>query len=213
MEEILNQITETLLKSNDIFIYIFLFLSSIIENLFPPIPGDTITAFGAFLVGTGRLNYYLVYIITAFGSVLGFMMLFWIGRFLGIKFFQEKNYKHFSAEKIAEAESWIIKYGYFVVFGNRFLPGVRSVISIVTGISQLKSKWVFLLALASSSIWNLIWIHTGYLLGNNWDIVKEKMGKILGQYNIIVTVIIITMVAIYIIYKKKRKTQTENETP
>ena len=184
MEKLLNNIIDALLPMSDVFLYVFLFLSAVIENLFPPIPGDTITAFGAFLVGTGRLDYLLVYISTTLGSVLGFVMLFIVGKFLGKKFFQEKDYKYFSARKIAVTEQWILKYGYYVVLGNRFLPGIRSVISIVSGISMLKTSRVLLLALVSSSIWNLIWIHAGFLLGNNWNAVREEMSNLLQNYNI-----------------------------
>jgi len=69
MTDFINDIIQFLLPHNDIYLYIFLFLSAVVENLFPPIPGDTITAFGAFLVGTGRLDFLLVYTSTTLGSV------------------------------------------------------------------------------------------------------------------------------------------------
>ena len=53
MEQLVNDIIEFLLPRNELFLYVFLFFSSVIENLFPPVPGDTITIFGAFMVGTG----------------------------------------------------------------------------------------------------------------------------------------------------------------
>jgi membrane protein DedA with SNARE-associated domain len=184
MENFFNELIKFLLPINDIFLYIFLFLSSVIENLFPPIPGDTITAFGAFLVGINRLNYFLVFLSTTLGSVTGFMLLFQLGKFFGRKFFDEKNYKHFSARKIQSTEIWIQKYGYWIIIANRFFPGIRSVISLVSGISQLKFYPVLLFSFISASIWNLIWIEVGYILGNNWDIVKDKFTKIMRNYNI-----------------------------
>jgi membrane protein DedA with SNARE-associated domain len=41
-------IINSLLGMSDIWIYSFLFISALVENLVPPIPGDTITAFGPF---------------------------------------------------------------------------------------------------------------------------------------------------------------------
>ena len=76
----------------DALVYLLLGLSAYVENIFPPIPGDTITAFGAFLVGLGKLHFMGVYLATTFGSLLGFLTLFWLGRFLGRQFFMEKNY-------------------------------------------------------------------------------------------------------------------------
>jgi membrane protein DedA with SNARE-associated domain len=64
----------------DLLVYFLLALSAYVENLVPPIPGDTITAFGAFLVGTGRLDFFGVFLSTTLGSLLGFLTLFWLVR-------------------------------------------------------------------------------------------------------------------------------------
>ena len=132
MESFLSSIMDILARSDNSWLYIFLFISAVVENVFPPIPGDTITAFGAFLVGTGRLRFLLVYVVTTVGSVVGFLLLYFIGRYLGRNFFMERDYSFFSKESIVSAEVWFQKYGYWVVLFNRFLPGVRSVISIVS---------------------------------------------------------------------------------
>jgi membrane protein DedA with SNARE-associated domain len=204
MEKILNDLIAFLLPMNNIFLYLFLFLSAIIENLFPPIPGDTITVFGAFLVGVGRLNYFGVFISTTLGSVIGFMALFLLGKYLGKKFFHEKNYKHFSIEKIERTEKWIQKYGNWLILANRFLPTIRSVISLVSGISELNTTKVFFFSLISASAWNLIWIQSGYLLGHKWHIVKEKFSDIIFHYNIIAGIIIILIIIVFFIIRKFR---------
>ena len=211
MEEILNSIIQFLLPKNDVFLYFFLFLSAVVENLFPPIPGDTITALGAFLVGTGRLNYILVYISTTLGSVAGFMTLFFIGRFLQREFFLKKNYKFFSADSIVAAENWFSKFGYYIVVGNRFMPGVRSVISIVSGILKLSILKVFILSLVSAAVWNLIWIQAGFMLGNNWEVVKNRFGEIIKNYNIAAGIFITVIVIAFIIYKIIKKKKKNND--
>ncbi len=205
MEQLLNSIIDFLLPKNDIFLYVFLFLSSIIENLFPPIPGDTITVFGAFLVGTGRLNYALVFLVTTAGSVAGFMILALIGRFIGREFLIERNYKFFSAASIVSAETWFERYGPWVVLANRFLPGIRSVVSIVSGITRLKLVNVFLLSLGSAALWNLIWIQVGYVLGNNWHMVRSRISHIFGKYNLVASIIVVLLVAGFIGYRYFRR--------
>ncbi len=201
MEQLLNDIIEFLLPKNDLFLYIFLFLSAMVENLFPPVPGDTVTAFGAFLVGTGRLSYFLVYAATTIGSVLGFMVLVLAGRLINREFFIKRDYSFFSAKSIMDAERWFSKYGLFVVLANRFMPGIRSVISLVAGISRLNLAWVFFLATLSASVWNLIWIHAGFMLGNNWEVVRENAGRLIRQYNIAAGIIIALLIALAFVYR------------
>ncbi len=195
---LLNSLPNTLL-------YFLLGLSAFVENVFPPIPGDTITAFGAFLVATQRLSFFGVYLSTTLGSLFGFMFLFWIGSLLGRRFFIEKDYRFFRARDIIRAEEWFRKYGYFLILLNRFFPGIRSVISIAGGISQLQVLRVTLLALVSSSVWNLIWISLGYSIGTNWDIVKEKIARIMFSYNLTILVLIGLVVLILILRMMKKK--------
>jgi len=194
----------------DTLLYLLLGLSAFVENVFPPIPGDTITAFGAFLVATRRLSFFGVYLTTTLGSLIGFMFLFWVGHLLGRKFFIEKDYRFFKARDIMRAEEWFRKYGYFLIFLNRFFPGIRSVISIAGGISGLKVQKVALLALLSASLWNLIWISVGYSIGANWDLVREKMGKIMFNYNMaILSLMGLGAVIILVRLLKKRRSRRE----
>ena len=172
------------------YVYFLLGVSAFVENVFPPIPGDTITAFGAFLVGTKKLDFIGVYVSTTLGSLSGFMFLFWIGSLLGRRFFIKKDYRFFKAQDIRRAEEWFRRYGYLLILLNRFLPGIRSVISISGGISRLGVLKVTFLALVSACAWNLIWIFLGYELGTNWDVAREKMENILIYYNYIILALV-----------------------
>ena len=185
----------------DSFIYLALGLSAFLENVFPPVPGDTITAFGAFLVGTKRLHFFGVFISTTVGSLAGFMFLFSIGSRIGRRFFIEKDFWFFKTRDIIRAEEWLRKYGYLLVLLNRFLPGLRSVISIAVGISNIRPSRVALFALISCSAWNFIWIYTGYTLGSNWKTVTEKMTRFMVQYNLLMLTVAGLVVFIYVAVK------------
>ncbi|MGM0428245.1 MAG: DedA family protein [Thermodesulfobacteriota bacterium] len=191
----------------DGLIYLALGLSAFVENIFPPIPGDTITAFGAFLVGTQRLHFWSVYLSTTMGSLAGFMCLFWIGRVLGRRFFIEQDYWFFKARDIVRAEAWFHRWGYFLILLNRFFPGIRSVISIAGGIARLHVLRVTLLALISACVWNLIWILAGYTLGNNWERVNAKMAALMFRYNLSIFIclgVVILFMVIRLIKKRPR---------
>lgn len=188
----------------DGLIYFLLGLSAFVENIFPPIPGDTITAFGAFLVGTKRLDFMGVYVATTVGSLAGFMSLFGIGSLLGRRFFIERDYRFFKARDIIRAEEWFNRWGYVLILLNRFFPGIRSAISIAGGISRLRTIRVTVLALVSAGVWNLLWILAGYTLGTQWDVVKEKMATLMFRYNVGV-VICLGLVVLLLIIRALRK--------
>lgn len=204
--------TETFLNSirslPDSLIYLLLGLSAFVENLFPPIPGDTITAFGAFLVGVGRLRFLGVYLSTTAGSLAGFLALFWIGRLLGRRFFLERDFRFLKAKDILRAEAWFDRYGYFLVAFNRFLPGIRSAISLAGGLSGLNMLRVALLALLSCGVWNLLWIMMGYAVGTNWDIARETISTVMMRYNTAVLILFALLILLILIRRRAgRKTR------
>jgi membrane protein DedA with SNARE-associated domain len=191
----------------DDLIYAMLGLSAFVENVFPPIPGDTITAFGAFLVGIGRLDFWGVYVATTIGSLVGFMALFGVGGYLGRRFFIEKDYRFFKAKDILRAEEWFRRYGYMLIAINRFIPGARSVISLAGGLARLRAFGVGILALISCAVWNLIWIFAGYGLGVHWEVVEKRMAAIMLKYNAAIGVAVALVVGFVVVrtrYKRKK---------
>lgn len=195
---------------SDSTVYLLLCVSSFLENLVPPIPGDIIMTFGAFLVGTGGINFIGVYLSITLGSLLGFMTLFIAGTHIGRRYFIERDYRFFRKESIIKAENWFRRYGYFIILLNRFLPGIRSVISIAGGVSGLNRFRVTVLALISCASWNLIWILFGYLLGNNWEMVKARFSVLFLRYNITAAILFVVFILIFMIRNKLNKTKGKN---
>ena len=192
-----------------ILIYLFLGLSAFVENIFPPIPGDTITAFGALLVGIGGLSFFGVYFSTTLGSLVGFLFLFQLGAFLGRRFFIKKNIRFFKHKDILRAEEWFGKYGYLIIALNRFFPGIRSVIALAAGILHLKKIPVGLLALLSCSVWNLIWISLGYGLGSNWDVIQVRLKELRTKYYVSLLIVLGLFILAVIVWKWNRKRKNE----
>ena len=189
----------------DFLIYFFLGLSAFVENIVPPIPGDTITAFGAFLVGVGKLSFAGVYISTTVGSLLGFLCLYWIGGVLGRHFFIERDFRFLRAKDIIKAEEWFGRYGYYLILFNRFMPGIRSAVALASGISRFRTLPVLFLSLLSCSAWNLIWIFMGHTLGTHWETVEKRMGDFLVRYNMAVILLIVLILLFFVVRKRFRR--------
>jgi len=182
-------------------IYLFLFTVAFVEYLFPPIPGDTIMVFGAYLVGIGKLDLLTVYILTTLGSIFGFLILFFIAKYYGREFLLKRNYRFFSKETILQVEKWFQHYGVGLIVANRFLSGARSAVPLIAGISNMKISTITLAGLFSSIIWNAILISGGYLLGENWHIVLT----VVKRYNQMIIIVIVLLFLFYLWRKKKKK--------
>jgi len=166
--------------------YLALLISTIIENLFPPFPGDTVTLVSAYLVGRGYLNFWITYLITTLGSLIGFYFLYAVGRLYGRQYFYRKNFRYFSRTTIKEVESLFERRGVWIIALNRFLSGIRAVVSLVAGIANYDWRVVLGLGFVSCILWNGALIYAGSAVGENWNLVVEWVKR----FNIVVFIVV-----------------------
>lgn len=197
MAHILDQLLAYLSQAPPWLVFVTIFLASYVENVFPPIPGDTILIFGAYLVGHGNLSFQMALVTTLMGSVMGFMTLYLVGKHFGRGLMYSKQQTWFSPQSLERVESLFQRWGYGAVLINRFMAGLRSVIGLFAGIGGLKWWGVMGLALISSVFWNgtLIWL--GSTVGENW----EQIGSWMKQYNTVVTILIVVVVGGFILHR------------
>ncbi len=187
--------------------YLILGVSAYTENVVPPIPGDTVVILGAYLVSTGQLDFWGVYVSTTIGSVAGFVTMYYIGRKFGRSFIYKKSRSRiFKEEDIRKTEIWFGKWGYWVIAANRFLSGTRSIISLFAGLFHLNVLLVVALSIVSAAIWNGLLIFAGMLVGKNWEIISD----IISQYNKILIVLTVFVIG-YVIYRKYYKKKSEQK--
>ena len=207
MEELLNQFTQ-FAQENAYLAYGFLFISAYVENVFPPIPGDTVTLIGAYFVGKGNLNFMWVLTTTTLGSIAGFMTLFLGAYWVEWKVIEKYRFNWIQKTHIDKVQNWFNKFGFGIILFNRFLSGVRSVISITAGLSKLNIFRVLILSSIGAFIWNGLIIFAGSSIGKNWE-------EILHYIKIYNKVIMITLGIIgvsflfhqFFIKKKKNNVQ------
>ena len=191
-------------KENQFLAYSFLAAASVLENLIPPVPGDSVVLFGAILSSKGYLSPVTVHLSTTFGGAGGFYFLFFFAHKHGRNFFIDGKLPFFKKEHIFAAEKRLAVSGYFIVLINRFLPGVRSVISVTAGILNFSKIKVFVYCLISSFVWNGILTYGGYFLGNSIIPLVKKASLITG--GVFLVFCILSAVIFFILRKKRKKT-------
>ena len=117
--------------------YLGIALLILIENLFPPIPSEVILTFGGFLTTYTNMNLIGVILFSTLGSVLGavcafirFGSLVPVFKLEAIVEGRLGKLLHFKKEDVSHAVEWFDSKGNYTVFFCRFIPIVRSLISI-----------------------------------------------------------------------------------
>ncbi|MEE3258941.1 MAG: DedA family protein [Candidatus Latescibacterota bacterium] len=162
-----------------IWAYGLLSLSAFLENVVPPVPGDTVVVFSAYLVGRGALEFWPVFMATCAGGTAGFLTMYYLGYSRGRAFFTGRGGRFFSAANLAVAERWLARYGVALILGNRFLSGIRSVIALGAGLGGMSWPKVAICGTISMVVWTGLLLYAGLLVGQNW----EQVTEVLAQYN------------------------------
>lgn len=185
-------------------IYLVLFFFAFIENLFPPSPSDVVVVVGASLIATTSLEFIPVLIITSFGSSIGYMLMYLMGKLFGEKIIRSGRISFITQEGLSNTDIWFNKWGYKLILANRFMPGTRSVISFFTGVYELEVLRTFIYSTISAFAWNMLIIYAGMLLGNNVEIIDYYLSTY-SKIGIGISIFIIGFFVVKYFLGKKKK--------
>lgn len=150
-----------------------------------------------------------VIIMSTIGSLLGAIALYYIGKILNkerlIRIIKSKYGKllRIKPKDIESADKWFDTKGNKTVFFCRFVPVVRSLISIPAGMSEMPILKFIIYTTFGSLIWNTLLVCIGAFAGNKKDIILNIIDKI--SYLVLLIIVIICIVFVYKFYKKRLK--------
>ncbi|MEU4676844.1 DedA family protein [Micromonospora sp. NPDC023737] len=146
-----------------------------LESVIPPIPSEIVLAMAGFLAGEGRFNVLVVTLAATAGSLLGALILYWVGAAVG-----EDRLKRWldrlplvDLDDLERADRWFERYGRWAVFFGRMMPVVRSLVSIPAGTNRMPLVQFVVLTTLGSGLWNGLFVGGGYALGSRWQHVER----------------------------------------
>ena len=181
-----------------------------LENVFPPIPSEIILTFGGFMTTKSDLSFLGVTITSTIGSVLGAIVLYGIGAWIG-----ERNLYRFvnrygkilrvKTQDLDKTIGWFEKYGYWTIFFCRFVPLLRSLISIPAGLTRMNMPLFIIFTTIGTLIWNIVLIYLGQAVGGNWHTIVHYMDIYSRIIYIILAILIILVIWKWLKRSKKNK--------
>ena len=177
------------------FGYLGVFLLIAIENIFPPIPSEVILLFSGFMTTYTSLNIVGMIIASTLGSLVGAIALYYIGKILNKERLKKivagkiGKVLRLKAKDIDKADAWFDTKGNKTVFFCRFIPIVRSLISIPAGMSEMPMPKFLVYTILGSAIWNTVLVVLGNQVGEKWTSILH----IFDQYSHIVLILLIIL--------------------
>ena len=142
--------------------YLGLALLIMAENLFPPIPSEIILTFGGFMTTYTKMHIPGTILSATVGSIGGALILYQAGRLLSpdrldaLLSGRFGRILHLKKADIQKAADWFDSRGNYTVFFCRFIPIVRSLISIPAGMANMALGRFLWMTVLGSFLWNLV---------------------------------------------------------
>jgi membrane protein DedA with SNARE-associated domain len=154
----------------------------LLENLIPPIPSEVVLPLAGFRARAGTLDVLWVWPAATAGSVLGALLLYRLGAWLGYDRLHALAGRRWfvltGRRDLERGRRLFDEHGGKMVLFGRCVPFVRSVISIPAGVAGMPLGRFTLLTAIGSGVWNALFLGLGWVLGENWQQVQGWLGPI-----------------------------------
>ena len=145
-----------------------LFIVILLEEIGIPLPapGDVAITYGGYLTTTGAIPYPLAYVAVVCGAVIGSSVNMTLCRRYGRRVIRRFGpVLGITEERLTRAEAAFRRWGPWAIIIGRHIPGMRIVLSALSGILEVPYRVFIPCVAVSATIWAAIFITLGRVLG------------------------------------------------
>jgi membrane-associated protein len=183
------------------WIYAILFVIIFSETGFvvtPFLPGDSLLFVAGAIAALGGMDIGILMAVLTAAAVLGNMLNYQIGRFLGPKVFHWENSRFFNKAALEKTHAFYEKHGGKTLIISRFLPLFRTFAPFVAGIGAMTYARFSMFNLVGAVSWIGSLTLAGYWFGNLPWVQKNLTLVIVG-------IIVISLVPLFIGWLQHRR--------
>lgn len=210
MDSLLSFFTQNIINGNPVFTYIFIYITGVLQLVFPPYPSDVIIVLEGYLTTVGiKYNFFLVYIISVLGSITGSFLVYWFGYKKGSEVLRYKVVlKYINEKHIKRSEKVFNKYGKYGLIISKFIPGTSSLMVLISGVFKVKRRVYFPYIIFSIFLQQFIYLMLGRVIGHNVDQVKNFF----SVFNFVAIFVVVALALIvYLIYKIRKSKKVKSD--
>lgn len=177
--------------------YPALFLLLMLGIVGLPIPDETLLTFSGYLIFKNQLALMPTMATAFLGSICGITISYVIGRRLGLFFVRRVSHRlRIALDDLDKVNAWYMRWGKYTLLFGYFVPGVRHLVALVAGSSNL--PWVIFMPFAymGALIWSATFLGLGYGLGETWANASATVHRGLAVAGGIVFVVLLALLII-----------------
>ena len=185
--------------------YIAVFVVLLACGFGVPIPEDVSLVAGGVIAGLGYANVHWMVVVGMAGVLVGDGCMFMMGKVYGDKVLRFKPIaKVLTPARFRMVQRKFVRYGNWVLFLARFLPGMRTAVFVSAGMSRRVPFWRFLLMDGFAALISVpAWVYLGHWGASNLDDLMKWVHR--GQAGILGVVGVVLLVVGIVWWKRRRK--------
>lgn len=198
--------------------YFYVTILMAVESSFIPFPSEVVVPPAAYMAAEGSMNVYLVVVFATLGSLIGAIVNYVLGLYLGrplVYKFAESRVGHLcllNKKKIQQSEAYFDRHGVTATLIGRLVPGIRQLISIPAGLAKMNFLKFCIYTSLGAGAWNIVLAAIGYYLHS--VVPKDKLLTSVKKYEepIIYVILAAIVVAILCACFKRYRARTKKDT-
>ncbi|HEX7491056.1 MAG TPA: DedA family protein [Candidatus Limnocylindrales bacterium] len=190
--------------------YLGVFIAMVFESMIVPIPSEIILPYAGFLVSDptqieplthNQWNFWIVVIVGVAANTTGSLLGYGLGARLGRPFLDRwGKWLLVRPHEVDQAEHFFARWGSPTAFFSRMIPGIRTIISFVAGVSHMPIKPFVIYSTLGAIPWTIGLVYAGTVLGSNWIKIRED----LKPFDNLILVACILAVVLFVWYRLGR---------
>lgn len=183
--------------------YLGIFALMVMESATLPVPSEVVLPLAGYLVFSGQMDFWVALVVASVGSLVGTMIDYSIGYYLGRPvILRYGKYFRLNEKHLVTSERWFDKYGEIAVLLARFVPLIRTLIAFPAGIAEMK-VWKFIVFSAVGIfIWDGVLIYLGVLAGKNSS---QIISALSNAFTVTEIVVVIGLIAAGVFWFSRRR--------
>ena len=150
--------------------YMGIFVLMTLESVSLPVPSEVLLPFSGYLASKGSLSFQGVLVASTSAGMIGAL----IDYYLALKFGRSLvdrllKWSGANAGALRRMESWISGRGSWSVLIARFIPGMRTAISLPAGVLRMRLRPFVSMTLVGTVGWSVLLVYLGYAAGKLWQ--------------------------------------------
>jgi membrane protein DedA with SNARE-associated domain len=158
-------------------LYLLMAVVAAVENVFPPIPADTVVAFGSWLAARQQSSVIAVFLGVWLGNVAGAAGMYLLGRRHGAAWIQRRLPSIADEKNERRLKDMYGRYGVVALMVSRFIPGVRAIVPPFAGALRIPMLPTVLAIATASGIWYGGVSYLAYRAGSDWEALTQRIAQ------------------------------------